>query len=264
MKASSKLNFVVMTQLLTGLLATHCFGVDYFIGVNFTSGVANDPSTSLDPGDSAGVVPQAGWNNFSTYSVSKGILSDGAGNLTGVTISYLTGEMSRSGTYNVGLGFTNGNDKLLNGYLNSLDPATSSTGTNIITFTNLSPASTYTIIAYTLRDTAGAQAAYWINENYAQAIVILTEDEIFWQADPTFRRGTDTVRPASQLANYVRWDGVAPRPNGTISVNVASEYDAPSSFYRGPINGIQLTSTNAWPSNSTRGNKLAASEPTRA
>ncbi len=251
MKASSKLNFVVMTQLLTGLLATHCLGVDYFIGVNFTGGAANDTTTSLDPGDSAGVVPQTGWNNFSAYSVNKGILSDGAGNLTGITISYLTGEMFRSGTYNVGLGFTNGNDKLFNGYLNSLDPATSSTGTNIITFTNLSPADTYTIVAYTLRDTAGAQAAYWINENYAQAIVILTEDEFSWQADPTFRRGTDTVRPASQFANYVRWDDAAPRPNGTISVSVASEADVPASFYRGPINGIQLISTNAWPSNST-------------
>ncbi len=251
MKASGRLKSVVMTQLLTGFLATHCFGVDYFIGVNFTGGTEDVAPTPLDPGDSAGVVPQFGWNNLSSYSVNKGILSDGAGNLTGVTISYLTGEMSGSGTWNVELGFTNGNDKLFNGYLNSLDPANSPTGTNIITFTNLSPANTYTIIAYTLRDTAGAQAAYWVNENYPQAIVILTEDEIFWQSDPTFRRGTDTVRPASQFANYVRWDGVAPRPNGTISVNVASEYDAPSSFYRGPINGLQLISTNAWPSNST-------------
>ena len=41
----------------------------------------------------------------------------------------LTGEMFGSGTYNVGLGFTNGNDKLFNGYLNSMDPATSPTGT---------------------------------------------------------------------------------------------------------------------------------------
>ena len=235
MKASGRLKSVVMTQLLTGSLATLCFGADYFIGVNFTGGTEDVAPTPLDPGDSAGVVPQVGWNNFSSYSVNKGILSDGAGNLTGVTISYLTGEMSGSGTWNVGLGFTNGNDKLFNGYLNSLDPANSPTGTNIITFTNLSPANTYTIIAYTLRDTAGAQAAYWVNENYPQAIVILTEDEILWQSDPTFRRGTDTVRPASQFANYVRWDGVAPRPNGTISVNVASEYDAPSSFYRGPL-----------------------------
>ena len=246
-----KAKAAVMTQLLTGLLATHCFGVDYFIGVNFAGGTEDVAPTPLDPGDSAGVVPQVGWNNFSSYSVNKGILSDAAGNLTGVTISYLTGEMSGSGTWNVELGFTNGNDKLFNGYLNSLDPANSPTGTNIITFTNLSPANTYTIIAYTLRDTAGAQAAYWVNENYPQAIVILTEDEILWQSDPTFRRGTDTVRPASQFANYVRWDGVAPRPNGTISVNVASEYDAPSSSYRGPINGLQLISTNAWPSNST-------------
>src|SRR6266576_5661613 len=122
MKLSGRLNSVLIGQLLAGLLATHCFGVDYFIGVNFTGAAANGAPTSLDPGDSAGVVPQTGWNNFSAYSVNKGILSDGAGNLTGVTISYLTSEMSRSGTYNVGLGFTNGNDKLFNGYLNSLDP----------------------------------------------------------------------------------------------------------------------------------------------
>ena len=116
MKAFGRLKSVVMTQLLTGLLATHCFGVDYFIGVNFTGGTANGAPTSLDPGDSAGVVPQVGWNNFSAYSVNKGILSDGAGVLIGVTISYLTGEMFGSGTYNVGSGFTNGNDKLFNGY----------------------------------------------------------------------------------------------------------------------------------------------------
>ena len=73
---------------------------------------ANGAPTSLDPGDSAGVISQTGWNNFSAYSMSKGILGDGAGNLTGITISYVTGEMFGSGTYNVSLGFTNGNDKL--------------------------------------------------------------------------------------------------------------------------------------------------------
>ena len=70
--------------------------------------------------------------------MSKGILSDGSGNLTGITISYLTGEMYGSRTYDVGLGFTNGNDKLLNGYLDR-DPG-GALGTNVITFTNLSPA----------------------------------------------------------------------------------------------------------------------------
>ncbi len=251
MKTLRRLALLIMAQLLVGLLATHCFGANYFIGVNFTGAGANGAPTSLDPGDSAGVVPQTGWNNFSAYSVSKGILGDGTSNLTGITLSYLTAEMFGSGTYNAGLGFTNGNDKLLNGYLNSMDPTNSTTGTNIITFTNLSAANTYTVIAYTLRDIAGAQAAYWVNEDYSHAIVILTEDESYWQSDPTFRRGTDTVRPASQFANYVRWDAVAPRSNGTISINVASEYDAPASFYRGPINGIQVISTNAWPSNST-------------
>jgi hypothetical protein len=247
MKAFSTLT----SQFLIGLLATHCFGATNFIGVNFTGAGANGAPTSLDPGDSAGVIPQSGWNNFSAYSVTKGILGDSAGKITGITLSYLTAEMFGSGTYNVGLGFTNGNDKLFNGFLNSMDPTNSTTGTNIITFTNLSPANSYTVIAYTLRDLAGAQAAYWINEDYSHAIVILTEDESYWQSDPTFRRGTNMVRPSSEFANYVQWDGVTPRANGTISVNVASEFDAPASFYRGPINGIQLISTNAWPTNST-------------
>jgi hypothetical protein len=251
MKTFKGLALLMWTQMLSALLVTHGFGATNFIGVNFTGAGAGGAPTSLDPGDSAGVIPQTGWNNFSDYSVTQGVLGDAAGNITGITLSYLTGEMWGSGTYNVGAGFTSGNDKLLNGYLNSTDPTNSPTGTNVITFTNLSPSSTYTIIAYTLRDISGSQAAYWINEDYAHAFVILTEDEFAWQSDPTFRRGTNMARPSSEFANYVRWDAVAPRANGTLSVNVASEFDAPASFYRGPINGIQLLSTNAFPTNST-------------
>jgi hypothetical protein len=238
--------------ILAALLADHCFAATNFIGINFTGANANGAPTSLTPGESAGVIPQTGWNNFSAYSVSKGILGDGASNITGIIVSYQTGEMWGSGTYNVGSGFTSGNDKLLNGYLNSQDPTNSTMGTNIITFTNLSSASTYSIIAYTVRDQSGAQAAYWVNDDYAHAFVILSEGRFDWQLDPTFRQGTNMLRPSSEYANYVRWDGVAPRPNGTLSVSVASEYDSTVQFYRGPINGIQLLSTNAWPTNSTR------------
>ena len=124
MRDTRKLSFRCARSNSGDRLAGHCiaFAVDYFIGVNFTGATANGAPTSLDAGDSAGVIPQTGWNNSQPTSGAKGILSDGAGNLTGITISYLTGEMFGSGTYNVGLGFTNGNDKLLNGYLNSTDP----------------------------------------------------------------------------------------------------------------------------------------------
>src|SRR5262245_61172053 len=100
MKTLIKLTFLIWTQLLLALLATHCFGATNFIGVNFTGAGAGGAPTSLDPGDSAGVIPQTRWNNFSEYSVTKGILGDGAGNITGITLSYLTGEMWGSGTYN--------------------------------------------------------------------------------------------------------------------------------------------------------------------
>ncbi len=246
---SKKISSALATPLLASLLATQCFAVDHFIGLNFVGNTANGGPTYLALTNSAGVVPQVGWNNFAAYSVNKGVVSDEAANVTGVHVSYLTGEMYSSGTFNAGAGFTSGNDMLLNGYLNSLDPTNSPTGTNSITFTDLSPAQTYTVIAYTIRDTAGPQAAYWINDDFAHAFVLLVEDEFYWQSDPTFRQGTNTARPATELANYVRFNGVSPRPNGTITLNVRSEYDIESQNYRGPINGIQLISTNAWPPN---------------
>lgn len=231
---------------LAGLLATPAIAADHFIGVNFTGASAGGAPTSLAPTDSAGVVPQMRWNNFGAYSVTGGILSDEAANVTGIKISYLTEEMYGNGLDTQGTG----DDKLLNGYLNSLDPTNSATGTNSITFTNLSPAQTYTIIAYTVRNTSGAQAAYWVNEDFANAFVILSEGAFDWLFDPTFRQSTNTVRPATEYANYVRWDAVSPRPDGTLTINVRSEYDFPVDYYRGPINGIQLISTSAWPTNS--------------
>src|SRR5258707_3286481 len=143
MKASRKTPLsAIATSLLTGWLATQCFAVDHFIGVNFTGANAGGAPTSLDPADSAWVMAQVGWNNFGANSVAKGILSDEAGNLTGIKLSYLTGEMWGSGT-----GTATPNDKLFNGYLNSQDPTNSPTGANTVTFSNHSPASTYTAIA---------------------------------------------------------------------------------------------------------------------
>jgi len=123
--------------LLASLLATQCSAVDHFLGVNFAGGTANGAPTSLLPTDSAGVVPQVGWNNFGGQSATKGATFDEAGNLTDIKLSFSTGELYGTGTYNVGFDFTNGNAKLLNGYINSLDPTNSPTGTNIVTFTNL-------------------------------------------------------------------------------------------------------------------------------
>src|SRR3989442_13954693 len=100
MKTLRRLDLLIMGQLLGGLLATHCFGANYFIGVNFTGASGNGAPTSLDPGASAGVVPHTGWHTFSAYSVSKGILGDGAGNVTGSMCSYLTGRMLGRGTAN--------------------------------------------------------------------------------------------------------------------------------------------------------------------
>jgi hypothetical protein len=237
-----KLATALALPLLAGLLATQCIAADHFIGVNFTGGGGNGGARSLDPLDSAGVVPQTNWNNFSALVETNGYLRDSEGNLLGVKLSYQTSQMLGSGAYSDEYGYTNANDKLFQGYLSS-SASDTPTGTNTITFENLSPGDTYTLLAYALRDADGEQAAYWVNEDSANAFVILTLGGASWQFQPQFLRGVNKVRPSSEYANYVRWDGLSPRPDGTLSISVASEN------LSGPINGIQLISSNAYPPN---------------
>ena len=142
--------------------------------------------------------------------------------------------MYGSGAFNASAGTTNGNARLLNGYLQALD-----NDTNTVTFGGLSPAVRYSMIVYTLRDEREEQAAYWVNDNYEAGPYIATEGAVDWLLDPQFRRATN-VFGSPDLGNYVRLDDLAPRPDGTLSVSVASM------FVRGPMNGIQLITSTAF------------------
>jgi len=227
--------------LVACLLAGTCLGADSLIGVNFAGGNANGAPTLLDPADEAGVVPQVEWNNTSAYSVTNALLKDNTHQVTAITLTYSTSEMWGSGAFNAAEGLTNGNAKLLNGYLNSLGDRTVGT-TNTVTFSGLDAAAKYAVVAYTLRDQSGEQAAYWINDAADMAFHILSEGGPDWVASPQFRQALNTdPLGAPDLGNCVRWDNVSPRANGSLSVNVASE------FYRGPINGIQLISAAPFP-----------------
>ena len=232
--------------LLAGALISDGRAASTSIGVNFAGPNSQNAPTFLEATNVAGVVAQAGWNNFSVYDLTNWTLLDSDGAFTGINITYSTQEMGRSTAYDPANNTTNGDSILLNGYLNSLGDR-SVGGTNIITFTGLSPTEKYTVIAYTLRDQSGEQAAYWINEGYDTAYHILTEGGLDWVLSPQFRQATN-ADPFGfpDQGNYVRWDNVSPRAGGSLTVNVSSE------FYRGPINGIQLIGTNGWPANTNR------------
>ena len=71
------------------LLASTVFGALPDISVNFV-GCCNGGGTptSLDPGDVAGVVPRANWNNLSGNNVHDAVLNGSNGAPTVVTIYY--------------------------------------------------------------------------------------------------------------------------------------------------------------------------------
>ena len=239
-----------------GLAATasHATAADSVIGVNFTGANATGTPMPLSASEEAGVVSQVNWNNFSEYSVPSFPLRDSVGNLTAVNISYTTGEMWGSGAYDEFFGVTNGNARLFNGYLNA---RTDLDRTNVITLRGLTPGAPYSVIAYTLRDNPGAQAAYWVNDNTNAALHILTESGFDWVNNPEFRRATNTIVDEfgfvfddfANYGNYVRWDNVSPLADGTLSISVASETNASGALERGPINGIQLISSTPFAAN---------------
>jgi hypothetical protein len=225
----------IVVSLLATQLIHRAVTADSVIGVNFAGGNVSGTPTLLDRSEVAGVVPQSDWNNFAAYEVTGLLLRDDTPKATAITLAYSTGEMYGSGAFNSAAGITNGNAKLLNGYLNALD-----NDTNTVTFAGLSPATRYTVIVYTLRDESDEEAIYWVNDDSNTGPYIACEGALDWLLNPQFRRATN-VFGSPDLGNYVRLDDVTPRPDGSLSVSVAS------AFHRGPINGIQLISPDPFP-----------------
>jgi hypothetical protein len=242
------------------LLAGSCVAADHFIGINFAGGYVHGAPTSLLSADVAGVVPQVGWNNYANLSATNSPVRDNSGGVVGVQLTFFTGEIWASGAYDVnyndpatGFPMTNGNCKLMNGYIDSLDPANTVTGTNTVTLAGLNKNNTYTVIAYMMRDSglSAGQSAYWVNDDNTNAIHVIAEDaQSYWLFDPTFHQVTNLDNMNPGTGNYVRWDGVKARPDGTLSVSLVAEDPFSTGFtLRGALNGIQVISTNAWPTN---------------
>jgi len=109
-----------------------------------------------------------------------------------------------------------------------------------------------------LRDNPGAQAVYWINSDTNTIYHILSEGGETWLADPQFRRGTNRLVDAegfvadetANYGNYLQWDNVLPRPDGTIAISVASEENLSGGIQRGPVNGVQIIRSSEFPTNS--------------
>jgi hypothetical protein len=89
------------------------------LGLNFAATDPDAASSSLDPAEVAGVVPQANWNNLADAAGSSESLVLDDGTPSGVSISWSSPNTWRSGDNNA---FPEGPDrKLTSGYLDSND-----------------------------------------------------------------------------------------------------------------------------------------------
>lgn len=108
------------------VVAALAFGSDAradLIGLNFTGGNNAGAPTAMLPGDVAGAIQQANWNNANGTNGTLNGLVNGAGVATAATATW-----HADGTWGSGTGTSTGDRKLYNGYLDA-------TGTSATTVT---------------------------------------------------------------------------------------------------------------------------------
>ena len=196
-----------------------------YIGVNFVGGSFGGAPTSLDPTDSAGVVPQTNYNNVTGQTGAALALNNASGVATAVTLTF-----AGAGTWGTGVGTATPNAKLMNGYVDGSDAVGATS--NTYTFNNV-PAGKYNVIVYTLPDGLdGRDQSVALNGDVASTVFVSSDAGA--NLSNGFVRATGTSKDgAGATGNYVEFDNVSPVA-GTFSIV------GTSLAFRNFSNGIQL------------------------
>jgi hypothetical protein len=173
------------------------------IGVNFEGGGNGSSAVGLAPGDIAGVVPQANYNN-ETGSTGTGLaLNDNTGALTGAKLTFSGG----SGVYNVyannSVTPVGGNQELNSGFVY---------GTNTVTVSNV-PYGFYNVYVYELNDAAGREETTTLGSTsyYGTAANPTDSNHVSGTANTylyTQSTSTDSANPTPN-GDYVLFTGVS-------------------------------------------------------
>ena len=178
------------------------------ISVKFTG-----TGPSLDPGDSAGVIPKINWNNATNNNGSLSALLDSTGAATAASLTW-----SSPGTYGFGASGPNPGDvKLMSGYLDQFGGGQSS----VATISGLAtPANGYDVYVYADGDgTNGRVGTYSIGS----ASQTITDNGNF--------SGTFTIGPNGNYLVFRNIQG----PSFTLTATATS--GGPP---RAPLNGFQV------------------------
>lgn len=190
--------------------------------MNFDGGGGNAGGTAIDPGlvtGTAGVVPQANWNNLNGATSAAVTLNDSTGAATTATVSWSSGNTWSNGEANGNPG--NQNALLLNNYLDG-----GSGGVATVTLSNI-PYANYSLYIYTLHDNAG-QSDYTVN---GVTQVVQVGGTGFYNAN-----GFVLDTPSTN-GDYLVFSGLT-----AASVTLQADL-ATNGNFRSPVEGLQIVPT---------------------
>jgi hypothetical protein len=175
------------------------------IGINFTGGGWTTP-TALGPTAVAGVVAQSNWNDEGGKTGAGVTLNNDAGADSGASLSFNT-----DGLWTANTGRSDGNQALLDGYLDALNATDTS-----VSITNV-PYAVYDVYLYFDSDVAGRLGEYTVN-----GVTQIAEVD---------HSGTLELATSTQAGTYIEFA----RVTGDLDLITA----IPDTF-RSPLSGIQL------------------------
>ena len=202
------------------------------LGLNFAATDPDAATSSLNPADVAGVVPQANWNNLPdpTGAAAGGLVLDD-GSASGVSVSWSSPNTWRSTANN---SFPAGPDRVLTtGYLDSNDTAA---GGVMISVENIDAA---------LRSPAYDVYVYFVGDSPDDRGGGFTIDD---GSGPIVKYGSTLAAPVGHVLDpgtdidnsldgtYLRFQGLT---GGSFSLTSNTELTTPNGF-RAPINAVQI------------------------
>jgi autotransporter-associated beta strand protein len=207
------------------------------VGLNFVGGKANTSVSSMDAGETAGVISQSNWNNLTNESGGDSTLVNNSGaTVSGLSVSYT----SLNTWADSAISDSAGNNRLMRGYLDF----NVNSGSATVTVSGVA-SPVYDVIVYTNGDEdarvghfqIGAQS-YWVKD-----------DSTF---SGSFIQGTGTADPGShanaQSGNYMVFSGLT---SSSFTLSAIGEYTIDGTL-RAPVNAIQIvqpTTTLFWDRN---------------
>jgi hypothetical protein len=226
-----KLQLLLLVGCVVSLFSTTAFAVS--LGLNFAATDPDAATSSLNPGDVAGAVPQANWNNLTgnNGSAASGLVLDSGGAST-VSVNWASPNTWRSTANN---NFPAGPDRVLtSGYLDSNDTAA---GGVMVTVNNIDAAlrtPSYDVLVYFVSDNpADRGGAYTLTPGGGSPIV---------QYGSTLAMPTAHVLdPGTDIDNsldgtYLRYRGLTA---SSFTLTSDTTLTTPNGF-RAPVNAIQI------------------------